>query len=84
MNDLSKLPNIGKVLADKLNEIGIQSKEDLINSGAEEAFIKLKEKDISACINMLYAIEGAIQDIRWHGITKERKTELKAFYESIK
>jgi len=36
------------------------------------------------CINMLYALEGAIQGIRWHGLSKERKLELKEYYNSLK
>ncbi len=28
---------------------------------------------------MLCALEGAIQGIRWHGLSKERKEELKQF-----
>ncbi|MBT3209955.1 MAG: hypothetical protein HN704_13745 [Bacteroidetes bacterium] len=29
---------------------------------------------------MLYALEGAIQGIRWHGLDKNRKEELKEIY----
>ena len=79
MNELNKLPNIGKVLASKLNEAGITTAEQLTQTGAENAFLKLSVDDPSACYNMLCALEGAIQGIRWHHLQKERKDELKAF-----
>lgn len=79
-NILCELPNIGKVLAGKLNQVGIVSEQDLKNAGAENAFIKLATIDETACINMLYALEGAIQGIRWHQLSKDRKQELLEFF----
>lgn len=84
MNTLEALPNIGKILAQKLSEVGIYTPEDLCNTGAENAFIKLKTIDETACINMLYALEGAIQDIRWHKLSSNRKLELLDFFHSCK
>ncbi|WP_404813547.1 TfoX/Sxy family DNA transformation protein [Clostridium bowmanii] len=31
-------------------------------------------------MNRLYALEGAIQGIRWYNLSKEIKNELKKFY----
>lgn len=81
MKELTDLPNIGKTLACKLNIIGINNVNDLKQIGSEEAIIKIATIENSgACINMLYAIEGAIQGIRWHGLSKERKYELNQFF----
>jgi len=81
MNSLTQLPNIGKTLAKKLEMIGIKSEQDLKHMGSENAIIKIATIDKeSACINMLYALEGAIQGIRWHELDNERKQELKEFY----
>ena len=81
MNSLTELPNIGKTLADKLNLIGVNNEQELKLLGSENAIIKIATIENSgACINMLYALEGAIQGIRGHGIDKERKQELKEFY----
>ncbi len=80
MSKLSYQPNIGKELEAKLIQVEIETFEKLIEAGAENAFIKIKTVDPSACINMLYALEGAIQGIRWHGISKERKLELLNFF----
>lgn len=85
MDALTKLPNIGKTLAAKLTLVGITNLEELKEVGSENALIKIStlEKN-EACINMLYALEGAIQGIRWYGLSKERKYELKEFYRLLK
>ncbi len=79
MNNLSDLPNIGKTLQEKLIKVGINNPEDLINTGSENALLKIRAIDESACFNMLCALEGAIRGIRWHELAKERKEELKQF-----
>ena len=84
MGELSKLPNIGKVLEKQLNDIGINSVEDLINLGSKETWLKIKEIDDSACLNRLMALEGAIQNIRWHNLSEEDKDNLRDFYNSQK
>ena len=80
---LSKMPNIGKVLSEKLVQVGIDTPEKLKATGSENAFIRLKTVDSGACLSMLCALEGAIQDIRWHNLNKERKAELKAFLKTF-
>ncbi|WP_295615782.1 TfoX/Sxy family protein [uncultured Methanobrevibacter sp.] len=80
MGELSKLPNIGKVLEKQLNDVGINTVDELINLGSKEAWLKIKEIDDSACLNRLMALEGAVQNIRWHNLSEEDKENLKAFY----
>lgn len=77
---LTQLPNIGKVVAEKLIQVGITSPEELKALGTEQAFIRLLTVDDTACLSELQAIEGAIQGIRWHNLSKERKEELKEFF----
>lgn len=84
MGELSKLPNIGKVVEKQLNEVGINTVDDLINIGSKEAWLKIKKIDESACINRLMALEGAIQNIRWHNLSDDDKENLKEFYNSKK
>ena len=84
MGALTKLPNIGKVLEEKLVAADITNAEQLIQKGAEKTFLLLSFDDPSACYNMLCALEGAIQGIRWHKLPKERKEELKAFLQMKK
>ena len=82
MGELSKLPNIGKVLEKQLNDVGINTIDDLINLGSKETWLKIKEIDDSACLNRLVALEGAIQNIRWHNLSEEDKDNLRNFYNS--
>ena len=77
MDDLLKLPNIGKILSNKLRRIGINNYEDLVAMGSMEAVLRIGQKDKSACYNMLYAIEGAIRGVRWHSMLKEERAQLK-------
>jgi len=84
MNDLSKLPNIGKTLEEKLLQVGITTPGELRATGSENTFIRLKTVEESACLNMLYALEGAIQGIRWHSLEESKKRELKEFYDHFR
>jgi DNA transformation protein and related proteins len=85
MSELSKLPNIGNTLAEKLIAVGITSKTELFAAGSEQAIQRIAAlKNSGACINMLYALEGAIQGIRWHGLDKDRKRELSNFLKLLK
>jgi len=82
--ELSKLPNISKVVEGKLNEIGISTQEQLKNIGSKQAFLNIKKNDSGACVNMLCVLEGAIQRIRWHSLSDEVKQQLKEFHKSLK
>jgi DNA transformation protein and related proteins len=84
MSDLSAMPNIGGVLAQKMLEVDIYSAKALVEMGSKEAFLRVKTVYPDACINHLYALEGAIKNIRWHHLSPETKTELKIFFDSVK
>lgn len=84
MGNLSMLPNIGKILEEQLNEVGIETADQLKEIGSKQAWLNIKALDPSACFNRLCGLEGAIQGIRWHGLSKETKDELKEFYNAFK
>jgi DNA transformation protein and related proteins len=84
MDDLTTLPNLGKTLVQKLIQVDIETPTELKSVGSENAFIRLKTVDYNACINMLYALEGAVQGIRWHDLDQTRKKELKEFFDHLK
>ena len=84
MEDLSQLPNIGEVLAGKLVGIGITSHDELASTGSIQAVLKIGESDVSACYNMLYAIEGAILGVRWHALPKEHRKKLKEAFDAAR
>lgn len=78
---LKDLPNIGEEVEKQLNEVGIQTEDELKEIGSEEAWLKIKEIDPSACYSRLCALEGALQGIRWHNLSILDKKKLKDFYE---
>ena len=81
MTPLTESPNIGSTLADLLGEIGITHQEELVEMGSTEAIMQLASIDRNrVCLLMLYALEGAVQGIRWHGLSQIKKDELKDFY----
>lgn len=50
MAELVSMMNIGKEMAGKLDSVGIGSAEELVCSGAEQAFLKLKERYPNVCL----------------------------------
>jgi DNA transformation protein len=84
MNNLISQPNLGKELVKQLIQVGINSIEELTDIGSEKAFTWIKTIDESACINRLYALEGAIRGIRWHHLSNDRKAELLEFFKMFK
>lgn len=84
MKSLSSLPNIGKELTKKLIFANILSPDELRFIGSRQAFMRIKTIfPEDTCINMLYALEGAVQDIRWHKLDQETKADLLDFYRSL-
>jgi len=83
MGKLSELPNIGKVIEDKLIDVGIDNPEQLIKIGSKEAFIRIRAKDPTACLHMLYGLEGAVEGIMDKYLSVEVIEDLKSFYKSL-
>ncbi|MDC7286280.1 TfoX/Sxy family protein [Blautia schinkii] len=84
MGELSKLPNIGPAVEEQLNAVGIATYEQLKEIGSKQAWLKIQEIDSSACINRLYALEGAVRQIKKSELPAEIKAELKEFYNAVK
>ena len=84
MNKLTDMPNIGAKLAELLHLAGIETPEQLQNLGSKQAFLMLLAVTDCACINKLYAIEGAIEGINKKLLPIEIKTELLDFFRSLK
>ncbi len=83
MTNLTSMKNIGKEMANKLINVGIESKEQLIEIGAKEAFLKIKKMFPNVCLVHLYTLEAAIEDIELKQLPTSIKTELKSFKSSI-
>lgn len=84
MGELQKLPNLGPVVESQLNQVKIETYEQLKAIGSQQAWVKIKAIDESACYNRLLALEGAIQKIKKKDLDPEKKAELKEFYSSFK
>ena len=84
MGELAKLPNLGPVIEEQLNQVGITTYEQLKEAGSKQAWLKIKGIDSSACIHRLLAMEGAIRGIKKAQLPEETKAELREFYRAAK
>ncbi|MGN0352482.1 MAG: TfoX/Sxy family protein [Roseburia sp.] len=84
MGELSKLPNIGKQVEEQLVQVGITTVDQLKETGAKAAWLRIQEVDESACIHRLMALEGAIQGVKKTLLPDEVKADLKKFYQEHK
>ena len=81
MGELSKLPNIGKVVEEQLNQVAIFTEEEVKSVCAKEAWRNNQHIDEAACIHRLMALEGAILGVKKTQLSDEKKAELKEFYQ---
>ncbi|MCQ4794214.1 TfoX/Sxy family protein [Anaerofustis stercorihominis] len=84
MGKLSEMPNIGKVVEEQLIKAGVDTPEKLIETGSEEAWIKLKAIDPFSCLMKLYGLEGAVRGIKKKDLPQDVKDKLKEFYSNYK
>ena len=84
MGELSELPNIGKTVEKQLNEVGINTVDDLKKIGAKDAWLRIQKIDESACIHRLMALEGAVFGVKKTMLSDEVKMDLKSFYQQHK
>lgn len=85
MPNLQDLPNLGPVIVKELQNVGINTEEELKHIGSVEALILITGTTYAdGCLNKLYALEGAIAGIRWHNLPQEIKTQKRdAYYARI-
>ena len=84
MAGLTSMMNIGKEMEKKLASIGIESSEELMEAGAKNAFLRLKQKYPNVCLVHLYTLEGAIHNIKYDSLSEDKKRELKEFSDFLK
>ena len=56
------LRNIGPKSAAWLRQVGLHQSEDLVAAGAVQAFLKVRRAGFKPSLNLLYSLEGALQD----------------------
>lgn len=76
MSSTPKIRNVGPKSAAWLRQVGIRTEVEIKTLGAMEVFMKVKKAGFKPSLNLLYALEGAVQDCHWTALTDERKSEL--------
>ena len=82
MNVQPKLRNIGPQSAAWLRQVGLRTREDLAGAGTVEAFMRVRRAGFKPGLNLLYAIEGALNDCHWQDVSEPRRGELVAAAEA--
>jgi len=82
--DLTSMKNLGKEMKRKLSSVGIDTAEDLINTGSKEAFLRLKEIYPEVCLVHLYTLQGAIDNTEYNMLAQDVKDDLKQFSDRLK
>lgn len=82
--ELIEMPNIGNVMRKRLASVNITTSDKLIKLGSKKVYKRLKDLEGDTCLDTLYGLEGAIEGIRWHDLSKEKKEELKELFNSMK
>ena len=76
-----KLRNIGPKSAAWLRQVGLRSREDLQAAGSVGAFVKVRRAGFKPSLNLLYALEGALQDCHWQELSEAQRAALVQDYE---
>lgn len=77
---VSELQNIGKTVANRLNQIGIMTKGDLERVGSVSAYCEMKQQFPEVRLPLcyyLYSLEGALTDKHWDNIGTDTKRSLR-------
>lgn len=76
MSEAAALRNIGPKSAAWLRQVGLRTRADLAGIGALEAWLRVRKAGFRPSLNLLYALEGALQDCHWRALAPERRNEL--------
>lgn len=84
MSELTDLPNVGAALAERLRHAGIETPAELKAAGSVGALLRVRRATAgdAPCASMLYALEGSIRGVRWHGIPTGERSELWRRYQA--
>lgn len=71
-NDLERMKNLGPISAARLRAVGVETPDELRRLGAVEAYVRLRRAFPSQTTHiMLYALHGALADVRWYELSDE-------------
>lgn len=69
--------NLGPRSAAILAAVGVETMADLRAVGVVEAFVRAKLASGEVTLNLLWALEGAVEGISWRDVSVQRKAELR-------
>lgn len=75
---VSELLNLGPVSSAQLRQVGVVRRADLERIGAILVYRMLKHRFPGVSVNMLYALHGAVTDVRWNELSPEVRRSLRA------
>lgn len=80
-NRLTSLPNIGKIMAGRIEKIGISTTDEFLEKDPFVVFNQLLKKDsTNLCRCALASVVGAKLGVPWYKITKETSIEFEKRY----
>ncbi|MDV0430435.1 TfoX/Sxy family protein [Lactiplantibacillus sp. DA1] len=83
MTELTALPNIGLTLAKQLQAVAIMTPEQLKATGSKAAFAAIREVNPHACIQLLYSLQGAIENRTYSQLAPATREDLKQYFRSL-
>lgn len=75
-SELLELKNLGMASVNILHAIGVNTRDDLAQMGAVEAYKRVKSRGIQVSKVMLYALQGALMDVHWNELSADMKADL--------
>lgn len=75
-NRLKDLPNLRLATERMLKKAGINTVADLKQVGSVGAYKAIKQSNASASLELLWALEGALNGTHWSVVSQERREEL--------
>jgi TfoX/Sxy family transcriptional regulator of competence genes len=80
---LEEARNLGPKSLVMLSNAGVKTMAKLRALGAVTAYVKVKRKNASASLNLLWALEGALTDTSWQTVTSESRERLLLELDSV-
>jgi DNA transformation protein len=72
-----KLLNLGPRSAEWLEQVGIRTRADLERVGSVAAYRKVRDAGLESSLNLLWALEGALLEVRWDRLPPPVKEDLR-------
>ena len=71
-----KMRKIGPKTAAWLRQVGLHTRADLEAAGPVDAYMRVRRAGFRPSLNLLYALEGALNDCHWQEVPDERRKAL--------